>query len=354
MVTTRSSAPSARRTPDGAPFDRLARTVATTGWIAVAAAVAVAVVAPDAAAAAMFVPLLIGIVLFGLPHGALDHVVPARVGFAWGRTPVGVTVFLGAYLALAVATLAAWTVAPAATFAAFLVATVAHWGQGDLRFLQLHLGRRALGLADALATGGLRGALPVALPVLAYPDVVASLMGHAATAVGAGGALPDPAAAPVQLATAAFLAVAGAGWVATLRRAWATRAGVTLDVAEVALLVATFLLVPPYLAIGVYFLFWHALRHLVRLLVLRPRERRDVAQGRTVRGWGRLARDLVPMTVLAILVLVGLWAWAAPRLDGVEGYVATYLVWISALTMPHMAVVAAMDVAPDAARPVRA
>jgi Brp/Blh family beta-carotene 15,15'-monooxygenase len=338
---------------DATPFARLSLAVAATGWGLVAAAVAAAVLAPDAAAAAMFAPLLIGIVAFGLPHGALDHVVPARVGFAWGRTPAGVTAFLGAYLALAVATLAAWTVAPAAAFAAFLVATVAHWGQGDLRFLQLHLGRRALGWGDALATGALRGALPVAIPVLAYPDVVAGLLEHAATAVGAGGALPDPGAAPVRLVTAALLVGSGLGWLATLRRAWRTRVGVTLDVAEVALLAATFLLVPPYLAIGVYFLFWHALRHLVRLLVLRPRERRDVAEGRTARGWARLARDLTPMTVLAIGVLVGLWAWAAPRIDGAEGYVATYLVWISALTMPHMAVVAAMDVAPDAARPAR-
>ena len=34
-------------------------------------------------------PLLAGIVLLGLPHGALDHLIPARLGLAWGRKTVG-------------------------------------------------------------------------------------------------------------------------------------------------------------------------------------------------------------------------------------------------------------------------
>jgi Brp/Blh family beta-carotene 15,15'-monooxygenase len=314
-----------------------------TGWLAAGATIALALVAPEAAERVAFAPLLVGIVLIGLPHGALDHLLPARLGFRWGRRPVGVALYLAAYLAIAAAMLGLWRLAPGAAFALFLAATVAHWGQGDLRFLELHLGRRRAGRAEALAVAALRGAIPVAVPLLAQPEVVQRLAATAATAMGADPGGLDLASPPVTIAVAALLGAAVAGWLVGLPRAWPTPAGAVGDVAEVALLVALFALAPPYLAIGAYFLAWHSLRHLLRLLLLRPADRRAVASGRAIRAIGRLARDLVPMTALAILALAGLYAWAAPRIAGAEGFVALYLVWISALTMPHLAAVALMD-----------
>jgi hypothetical protein len=38
-----------------------------------------------------------------------------------------------------------------------------------------------------------------------------------------------------------------------------------------------------------------------------------------------------------------LTAWALPRVVGVEGFTALYLAWISALTAPHMLVVAWLE-----------
>ena len=73
-------------------------------------------VAPASAERAALVPLLLGMVFVGLPHGALDHLVPARLDAAWKRRP--------------------------ASMALYLAATLLHWGQGALDFLERFLGRR--------------------------------------------------------------------------------------------------------------------------------------------------------------------------------------------------------------------
>jgi hypothetical protein len=47
---------------------------------------------------------------------------------------------------------------------------------------------------------------------------------------------------------------------------------------------------------------------------------------------------------LGLAFLAALTAWSGPRVEGLEGFVAPYLVLISALTMPHLVLVAWMDV----------
>lgn len=51
-------------------------------WAAVLAVLALYLLSPDAARSYALYPLLFGMVVLGLPHGALDHLVPARLGLA--------------------------------------------------------------------------------------------------------------------------------------------------------------------------------------------------------------------------------------------------------------------------------
>ena len=321
------------------------------GITAALAALVWFVLAPEAAVSAAFVPLLLGMVFVGLPHGALDHLVPIRMGAAWGRRPVAMAVFLGGYVGLAFAYLLLWAVEPRIAFVGFLVATVVHWGQGDIDFLERFLGRHRAAVGGHLAAIALRGALPVAIPVLAQPEVAEGLLMAAVDAlggtIGGGMALSAPI---VRWVLATLLLGCGLAYVAGLRRAWSTQVGRWFDVGEVALLVVLFTWVPAYLAIGVYFLAWHALRHLARLLLLRERDVRAIAGGDLRGPVFRLARDLTPITLLALAFLAALGAWSGTRIDNVGDFVALYLVWISALTMPHLAVVAWMDHAADGRR----
>ena len=75
-----------------------------------------------------FLPLLVGLFLFGLPHGAIDHLVAlglARRGMRLRPFVVVVTL----YLVVVVAVLLLWWVAPLFTALGFLVMTIFHWGK---------------------------------------------------------------------------------------------------------------------------------------------------------------------------------------------------------------------------------
>ncbi|MEM6337239.1 MAG: Brp/Blh family beta-carotene 15,15'-dioxygenase, partial [Bacteroidota bacterium] len=78
-----------------------------------------------------YTPLVLSLVLFGMPHGALDHMVPLwmdrrrpRVGWLLG--------FGLAYLAVSGLYLGLWLVVPVLSAGSFIALTLYHWGQGDL------------------------------------------------------------------------------------------------------------------------------------------------------------------------------------------------------------------------------
>ena len=322
---------------------RVAPAVTSIGWTAAAVALGLQAFAPAVVERYALWPLLLGIVLIGLPHGALDHLVPARIGLPWARRPLPFAAFLALYVAAAGAYGLVWWTAPTTAFVGFLALTIWHWGQGDQRFLEIFLGRGRTALAGSLVTILTRGALPVLVPVLAFPAAADDLFRRATGALGlevAGWSIGDPR---VGTALAVLLLALLAGYVPTALRAARDRTGAWIDLGEVGLLILVFALVPAYAAIGIYFLAWHSLRHLARLLLLRPNDAEAVRRGRTARPVGRFALDLLPITLAALAILAGLAAWAEPNLTSVDDFVALYLVLISALTVPHAAVVAAMD-----------
>jgi Brp/Blh family beta-carotene 15,15'-monooxygenase len=302
--------------------------------------------APQVLTRFAFIPLLLSMILFGLPHGALDHLVPGRLGWAWGRRPGWITVYCLLYAALAGLYLLAWRDAPLSAFWVFLLVSALHWGQGDLHFLEAGLGRRRpVSWSVPLAILA-RGSLPILVPLLAFPSDFGQLARNAAQTFGAA-VSPGPLLTPnVRALLVALLGVVLSGYVLDTWRAAASPRRCVLELAETALLLALFLTVPAPLSIGVYFTLWHAWRHLGRLLAL------DLDPGQTCHPtcWPpalHLARDLLPLTLAALALLGGLYLWAAPRVATVEEFTALYLALIAALTLPHAAVVALMDVRPD-------
>ena len=282
----------------------------------------------------LVVPWVLSAVFLGLPHGAADPVVPfAMRGERLRAGPV--TAFCLVYLALGALVLGVWVVAPTAAAAGFIMLTWAHWGQGDLYAL------RALGWDAHLASTGqrvlaavVRGALPMAVPLAAFPETYAEVVAAMAAAVR-----PDHAAAARDAvlsissgavwASLAVLLVAYAAWGAAEARSRAGWRSWRLDLGEVAGLAVFFALVPPLWSLGVYFCLWHALRHLARLAPL-------VAGGSA----RRLALYAAPGT-LGALVLIG-WAFNSALREPIGG-VGAYLVGIAALTVPHVVVVTWMD-----------
>ena len=291
---------------------------------------------PDTLTQSMYLPLLLSVVLLGLPHGALDHLVPTRLGWAWAQTLRPVVLYNMVYLGVAALLLLTWAVLPSLAFWGFLVVSLLHWGQGDLHFLEASLGRTRSGWWSAPLTLLARGSLPILVPLLVFPEWFQRLLMGAASVFGADatpGALL-PGAWPGVLTAALSLVLVGYA-VDTFKNS----SRPLLELGEAALLLLLFTTVPPPLAIGSYFALWHSWRHLDRLRSLFY----PAADAKSVWNAGRFVLLFVPITVLALFLLGGLYAWLAARVYDVERFSALYLALIAALTGPHALLVALMD-----------
>ncbi len=282
-----------------------------------------------------YLPFAASLVLFGLPHGAVDHLVPARLAgrAADWRSVLGVVLL---YLALSGLCLALWFAAPAAAFVLFIGVTVFHWGAGELHALVFFgsddLGR--MGRASDVLLLVLRGALPMLVPLLFFPGAYRGVASAAAGLFGADAAVLSGAFSPgFRLAVGA--ALAGVAVLFLLRAAGdldGERRALVPVALETLLLFAFFAVVPPVLAVGLYFAFWHAPRHIARLVLLDP-----------VPAPSRFARDAAPLTGLALVLLAALYLAVSGREGNAGSLLAVYLVLISALTLPHAVVVSYMD-----------
>jgi beta-carotene 15,15'-dioxygenase len=281
------------------------------------------------------VPFAVSVLVFGLPHGALDHLVPARLR-PGTSTVRSVTAVCALYLVAGSATAALWVMAPLVGFAVFVGITWFHWGQGDL-FVDRLLGDGVPGRAGAAVTVATRGAIPMLVPFVLQPSATSSVVvGTAAALGGSAGTADDAGVLPVGLRVAAgvLVAVLVALHVASVSRSVAQP---WRQLVEDVVLVVFFALVPPVLAVGVYFTLWHAVRHIVRLELTDPESAVLLHRGRLLAPFGRFMRGAWPITVVAVGMLVVL-AVVLRRAD-----LGVYLVLIAALTTPHTVVVTWMD-----------
>ena len=280
-------------------------------------------------------------VFLGLPHGALDHLAPL---FLVHRrlTPHYLLLFVLGYGALVAAYLLLWRLWPPGALAVFLLLSWLHWGQGDAYFLERLAGRPAPPApAGRLLVWLVRGGLPIVLPVLVFPAVFAQVAG------GILGWYGGPAAPLLSQSAREWGLAAGA--LAAAAYLWQSRRlgrrGFGLDAAEIGLLAVYFSVVPPILAVGVYFCVWHAARHLARLLLIEDANLAPLACGDFGRPLRRMTVRAVPMTAGALTLLGGL-LWMQARISaptGVGGLVYLYLSLIAALTFPHFLLVLWMD-----------
>lgn len=321
---------------------RLVPYVVAVPWAAALAALVATFISPHVVQTYALYPLVLGTVVLGLPHGALDHLLPARLNLSWGRKPLAVGGYLALYVALAGAFFVLWLLAPRAAFSCFLLLTVAHWGHGDLRFAERFWGLNPTPWG-AWTTALVRGALPIAVPVIAFPATAESLYHHAAVGLGVVPTTVELASPWLRGPLLGLLAYALVAYVLSAVRAAPSRTVLVMDLFELGLLIGLFTFVPAYFAVGVYFIFWHSLRHLARLLILDPEDARSVAQGDWSRPLRRLTLDALPLTAVALVALGGFYLFGAARVVTLEGFVALYLVLISALTLPHAVVVVLID-----------
>ena len=325
---------------------RLARWTFLPAWLLLGAVTVAHALGVSTAVPVRYGVLLVTLLCFGLPHGAADHHSVART-LGVDLTPRFLAAFCAGYLGLAVLYTAVWFLAPALAFVAFVALTWFHWGQGDVYPLAtLADGRHLDNRVVAALTVVVRGGLPMLVPLVFFPDRYAAV---ARTVVS----LFDPGrvvslaplftqearlAAGLGFAAITIVTLAAGLAVAGPRRAW------LLDAAETALLWGFFAVVPPVLAIGVYFALWHSVRHIARLTELDGVALAALDRGAVVRVIGRFTRDALPATVGAVVLFGGLALAVPTTVAGVSEVGGLYLVLLAVLTLPHVVVVTWLDV----------
>lgn len=262
--------------------------------------------------------LAVLVAVVGLPHGAADHRF-ARPRLEPALRMAWLPVFLLGYLAVAIAVVAGWFVAPATTILGFFLSSAWHFGQEEPRF---PAGPRCLRPVFRFARGG----LVIWTPLVFRNREVAAILGLAAPR-GSGAAVDWS----IELLTGCswiMLAVAAAGWVlqglTAGGRTGRRRRVLLTDNVLVASLVVLFAVASPLVSFAVYFCAWHSARGLKRLRI-------ELGE-----SWSELARSLAPLTAGAI-ALVALAAWLVLGGDGWnDTLIRATFVGLSAVAMPHL------------------
>ncbi|RKD97162.1 Brp/Blh family beta-carotene 15,15'-dioxygenase [Halopiger aswanensis] len=315
------------------------------GLVTIILGLVISVVADSIPLVYQYAPLAASVVVLGLPHGAVDHLVLPR-SRGQSVTPRALALVGGCYLAIGGAYAALWFVAPAVSFALFILLTLVHWGQGDVYALCELTGVSYL---ETPARKGLalvvRGGLPMLVPLVAFPDQYGFVAGSLVSLFD-----PGAAAALEGAFRPAVRHAIGVGFgtlvVATLALGYRRTDDLEpwlLDASETLGLAAFFDVVPPILAIGLYFTGWHSVRHILRTLLVDDAAVAALANGDVRGAIGRFARDAAPLTAGALAVFAAL-AVAVPRTPAtVPDVAALYLVGIAVLTLPHVVIVALLD-----------
>lgn len=269
--------------------------------------------------------LLLGLVLLGVAHGACDQYVVPATHPALARHPGRYwAVFLSGYLGLVAAVGALWWWRPGLALAFFLGLSAWHWGSGDAPAAR----HRAQWLAHSL----LRGGLLFAVPLWFWPAETRTLLNDLLALAGATPVRPtalDAAAdwlGPLTLAGHLGLWLSY-GLTRQLRLAYT-------DMQEVLLLSFLLLALPPLLSASVYFVFWHSLRHVLRMSELMGQPFGGSWAGLRVQV-SFFLRRAAPLLAISVVALAGLYGLAWMRAASGPALIGLTLLAASVVTLPH-------------------
>ncbi|TPG36970.1 Brp/Blh family beta-carotene 15,15'-dioxygenase [Mycolicibacterium hodleri] len=268
-------------------------------------------------------------IVIGIPHGAMDHLVPGLASRRW-QTPAHLALVIGVYVVIAAAAALALLRMPDFSFAIFLLASALHFGWAETTYAEERSGDQIPEWRDGWWAAIAHGSIVVVLPLWSSEgqDAMRPLVPTLVDAV---------ASVPTSWAISAVVAWCGA----TVIRLVARRR--LLAAVELIAVLALFLVVPVFAAFGVYFGLWHAVRHTSRLMDA-------LAPGESIHlQLKAFARGAVVPTSAALIVLTLLFAYRSN-----VGVVMTGVSVLLALTFPHVLVVALLDHHRRAGRPLSA
>ena len=297
-------------------------------YIAIAGASCLGLAFPGVLPTVLGPILLIGLVVLGLAHGACDQLVLPAVRPVKGSQRTYLVKFVLAYLSLAVLAGLGWRYWPGVAISLFMLLTVWHWGSADA---PAQPGQLRLWLLHSI----LRGSLLFAVPARWWPDE--ALHSVNGLLVFAGAAALKAARFEVVRELWPLVGIGHLllwAYYAKQRqpKRWHT------DAWEVLLLTSLFLSLPPLLALGVYFIFWHSLQHMLRLNRVF-----GYASTQSKRmTWASLGKEVAffirrasPILVASLVVPAGIYMLLPPKLAALDTLLGIAVMTAAILTLPH-------------------
>ena len=247
---------------------------------------------------------LAGIVLIGLPHGALDGAVAMHLGIVQRFSDLAR--FMLVYIALAALVVVTWTVAPSISLILFLTISMLHFGAGDVKN-----GKGSLGFTEALAHGGLAIVGISQFHRSEVNEIFAYLTNQDTSAVWL---------AVDILTVGVIVAIITCVFQASKNPKWAT------TILELLLLGIVYALAPPLLGFAIYFCCVHSARHF----------RKIYATIKETVASGNIKNQTILFTVIS-WVAAGIAFWMfADFADPGPTILRITFIGLAALTVPHM------------------
>lgn len=252
----------------------------------------------------------LGVLISGVPHGAVDHLrIASRLGRSISLT--WLSAFVCSYAAVALAVAGVWWLLPLPSLVLFLLLSVHHFGSGD---------------ADDAFGVLVHGSLPILVPAAVHPDAVGGLFALLTGSADDGWQRTLHMAQPMLLASALVLLAV---------RLFLRRAGPRGDLLELIAIATAGAVLPPLLSFALYFCVWHAPRHVLHVA-------RELWPGPPSRAVARFGAAALPMTLASLagasIVFVLLPTDAAVG----ERWLQVIFVGLAALTVPHLLVTEAL------------
>ncbi|MCC5906482.1 MAG: Brp/Blh family beta-carotene 15,15'-dioxygenase [Balneolaceae bacterium] len=264
--------------------------------------------------------LFLSVVVLGIPHGAIDHIIAARI-YGLKESLTGHLIFYSSYLLVMILVGLLWLFFPLIGMIFFLIISIYHFGQADMISLMKP------NSAAALFFAWIRGILIIGLIIFTHPEISLSVIESAIRMQ------PDwfiilNDFADVVYPSIILLYIASAGWVLSQVK---IKIGKPLFLAESLLLIALLLFTNPLVSFADYFALWHSAGHVLEMIGFFK------AQGEEI-TIGRFYVLAMPFTLVSILGLAMLFLIHQAYEFGDE-MVSLLFILISVLTLPHMIVV---------------
>ena len=257
----------------------------------------------------------------GIPHGAVDHLVTVPK-----MASLRMVIFLSTYLAAV--GLAIWFILSANLLGFQLVVLMSaiHFGIGDAAFIS-EIDSRKQGRLPKIPYAIAAGFTPVVIPLVNQQSSEALAAVNPAL-IGWAGALESWL----------YFGMIGIALASIIWMAVAKRADAAFDIS---LLLAISLFTPPLVAFAFYFGLWHALRHTGRLSLELPASVKAHTSNLTGKAFWSSVNAGVPALVLVVAFTIGLAVTIGLNLSTEFLWILLVVIW--ALTVPHMALTARLD-----------